>query len=84
MTEEKTSNSKKRKTSCNDKHRKEFHFIEVVMDDDTKAFCKICPPKFLISHVGRSDIILHNDTKKYQASVQAASSSKKVNEFFKT
>lgn len=75
---------KKRKTTWNNKYSLEFGFIKPVTGDESRAYCTVCISSFSIASGGKSDINIHIKTKKHQDAINAGSSSKKVDSFFKS
>jgi hypothetical protein len=51
--------SKKRACTVIKDWPQKYHFVELVVDDDSRVRCKICDKNFSIFHGGENDITRH-------------------------
>lgn len=78
----KMEGKKKRKTCWNNNYCQKYGFLKPDSTEEEKAFCCICSTKFSISYGGIADIKKHIDTNKHKSTINASTSSCKVQQYF--
>lgn len=81
-----SSSSKKRRTTFNEKHQKEFPHIKidngVDYKDDSKVRCSICNIVFSIEYGGKHSIVKHNESNNHKKNLSLLSKSTPLTNFF--
>lgn len=71
----------KRKCHFREEYSKEWTFIKKGRNDE-EAYCSFCNSFISVSHGGRADLLDHLKTNKHKTSMQGATSSKPIIDFF--